>query len=111
MSTRGLRLVPLLLLALLLAVPAMGQELEATGGEFADPILLMAGEEPMGGKLIYPSPAMFDLDGDGALELYVGDLWGRVWTAERAPGDDPVAWTELVTLKLVDGQQLEFNNW
>ena len=109
--TLPLTLCPLLI-ALLAAPPLpSGQEKSiAEGPHFASPIRLTAGDESLGSTLPYPSPRLHDIDGDGAVEMVLGDLRGRVHVAERATGDDPMAWGELRPFKS-DKRLLKFNNW
>jgi len=78
---------------------------------FAEPVLLHEGDAPMGRGLLYPSPALFDVDADGTDELVMGDLVGKLWVSARVEGDDPTAWTEREPLKAADGNDLKFSNW
>jgi hypothetical protein len=71
----------------------------------------MAGSEIMGVDQLYPSPAFFDLDGDGTLEMIVGDLVGNLMVSRRVPGDERLAWTRGEGLKGADKQPLKFHNW
>ena len=85
-----------------------------TDGEvytFAAPVQLTAKGEPMGHTQLYPSPALFDLDGDGSAEMIVGDLIGNLMVHHRLPGDDPTAWSEAKPLEGADGKKLRFHNW
>ena len=75
---------------------------------FAEPIQVIAGDEAIGG--LYPSPTLFDIDGDGAAELVIGDLFGNIQYAERLSGDDLGAWGELKPFKTGE-RELKFNNW
>lgn len=101
-----------LLVALLVARPLPSDQdaAVAKGPHFAAPIRLTAGDEPLGTALPYPSPRLHDIDGDGDLEMVLGDLRGRVHVAERAAGDDPAAWGELRPFKSGE-RALKFNNW
>ena len=65
----------------------------------------------MGNTQLYPSPALFDLDGDGVLEMIVGDLFGNLMVSKRVPGDDRLAWTRAEPMEGADGKPLKFNNW
>ena len=78
---------------------------------FAAPLRLTAGGAPMGNDQLYPSPVLYDVDGDGALEMIVGDLRGNLVVSERLPSDDTTAWSEPEPLERADGKPLEFNNW
>ena len=77
---------------------------------FAAPIPIA---EPAAGpiaKLLYPTPVLQDVDGDGAVEMILGDLPGNLWVCERLDGDGPMDWSEPEPLS-VDGRPLKFNNW
>ena len=60
---------------------------------------------------LYPSPALYDLNGDGQNELIVGDLGGYLWKASRESGDISSGWGWAANIKTRDGQKLKFNNW
>ena len=82
-----------------------------TAATFGAPVRLMAGDAPMGKGRMFPSPALFDLDGDGIDELYLGDLVGKLTVCLRATGDGPHEWSEEKPLEGADGKALKFNNW
>ena len=75
---------------------------------------LMVGEEPLniGARQMYPSPAMFDVDGDGQNELIVGDIFGslNVYENENDGNGDPV-WSKFKPLKSADGEKIKVSNW
>ncbi|MCB9902853.1 MAG: hypothetical protein H6831_00435 [Planctomycetes bacterium] len=75
---------------------------------FAAPVRLMAGDVFLGAKRLYASPAVYDWNGDGRLDVVIGDLPGRVTVALR--GEDGKLAAEEAA-KLRDGQLLEFGNW
>lgn len=56
----------------------------------------------------YPSPVLYDLDGDGQSELIVGDLPGRMRYCEK--GETDLAWSKMKPMK-ADGEPLRLNNW
>lgn len=56
---------------------------------------------------MYPSPAVFDVDGDGVLDVVIGDLAGRVTWARRAGAGLEAE----QALKSADGKNLKFHNW
>ena len=91
----------------LLQEPALAPE----ASRFAAPVLLTGGDEPLGRGILYPSPALYDVDGDGARELVIGDLFGRVRVAEKLPGEDAFAWSAPEPLQAADGEDLKFSNW
>ena len=96
----------------LVAAPMLAIQSQSTPGRatFAKPVPLMDGKSVLGAELRYPSPALHDLDGDGKLELVVGDLTGRVHIASAAGGASETQWTELTPLQS-DSEDLKFNNW
>jgi hypothetical protein len=78
---------------------------------FAPPVRLMAGDEFLGGGRMFPSPVYHDVNGDGLLDIVVGDLPGRLTVALRRKGADPRAYEAETELKAADGKQLDFHNW
>ena len=101
----------MLVAALLAAFPALPtpQAPAPAPARFDAPIRLTAEGEPLGKSLLYPSPRLHDIDGDGAAELVVGDLRGRVMVAEKA-GDGLATWGALEPFR-TDGRDLKFHNW
>ncbi|MCP4708264.1 MAG: hypothetical protein GY869_06540 [Planctomycetes bacterium] len=97
-----------LLFSLLVASPVLGQ---GKVNVFADPVRVMAGNEPMGKGMIYPSPVLYDIDGDKQVELVVGDLFGYIHVGKKLAGDDPIAWSELKKLQSAEGKDIKFSNW
>lgn len=79
---------------------------------FEAPVQLKAGDTFIGHQLdnrdrLYPSPALFDITGDGKLEIVIGDLRGLLTYATRT--DD--GWAEEKPLMATDGKPLKFSNW
>ena len=96
------------LAAALTAASAAGQ----APAVFAAPVRLRAGDEFLGHGRLYPSPAVRDMDGDGLLDVVIGDLPGRVTVARRQQLDDgTLALQSEVPLKDRRGEALRFNNW
>jgi len=108
MVKRTMMLCVGLLLSMLILSPVLGQE---KASMFADPVRVMAGGEPMGKGMLYPSPVLYDIDGDKRVELVVGDLRGYIHVAKKLPGDNPAAWGELVKLQSTEGKDIKFSNW
>jgi len=75
---------------------------------FAAPVRLMAGDAFMGQGRLYPSPAVRDMNGDGFLDVVVGDLSGRV-TVAYGKSDGTFGPDE--NLLKADGKPLKFHNW
>jgi len=78
--------------------------------KFATPVKLTADDYDFA-KEIYPSPVIYDLDGDGKSELVIGDLRGYLQIANRTSVDDQSGWGPLTKMKAVDGTDLKFDNW
>jgi hypothetical protein len=78
---------------------------------FAAPVMVLAGERPMGARRLYPSPVLHDMNGDGRADLVLGDLWGRVTVSTRLDGDGPARFGPEEPLLARDGAQLDFQNW
>ena len=82
--------------------------------EFEAPVVLKAGDSVLNsnGKLRYPSPAIFDVDGDGKDELVIGTIFGELVACENEnnSGGEPV-WAEPIPIKSTDGKSLDLNNW
>ncbi|MAF65244.1 MAG: hypothetical protein CMJ84_06255 [Planctomycetes bacterium] len=97
---------------LLASLPAAGAQeaAPAPGASFLPPVRLMAGEEFLGAKRRYPSPALFDVDGDGHADLVVADLSGRPTVALGVAGE-PQGFGPETALRDADGEKLDFNNW
>lgn len=89
----------------LVALAAGTGEVPVTGS-FESPVELQTGARTFA-FMTYPSPAVFDLDGDGTDELYVGDLFGYVHAAER----DGAGWGKATKVKDAGGNDLKFDNW
>ncbi|HEX6813450.1 MAG TPA: hypothetical protein VF384_17660 [Planctomycetota bacterium] len=81
------------------------------GDTFAPPVRLKAGEKFVGEQRYFPSPVFHDMNGDGSLDIVVGDLVGKLTVALRRPGDGPIAFEAETTLKAADGKDLKFHNW
>ena len=99
----------------LCALAAAGALLHATTAaqapQFADPVRLQAGGELLGEGRLYPSPVYQDMNGDGLLDITVGDLIGEITVALRLPGDGPPRFGKEKKLEALDGKVLDFGNW
>lgn len=78
---------------------------------FADPVRLEAGGELLGEGRLFPSPVYQDMNGDGLLDITVGDLVGHITVALRLPGDGPPRFGKEKKLEALDGKVLDFGNW
>lgn len=76
--------------------------------DLAPPVRLKAGDAWLGGKQMYPSPALHDVDGDGRADVVIGDLFGKVTVAPRAKDGTLAA---QVAIERRDGEPLAFSNW
>jgi hypothetical protein len=63
-----------------IAALAMSAPAEEPKARFDVPVRLMTEGVPINEKeqLLYPSPVLIDIDGDGQVELVIGDLWGKL---------------------------------
>ncbi len=97
------RLLSALFLAGLLAAPVCAQaEL------FEAPVALTADGHSFS-SIIYPTPVLHDIDGDGTRELIVGDLIGKLYAHEPVEGA-ATAWGPAQPLE-AEGEPLTLNNW
>ena len=88
--------------------PAIGET------KFDDPIRLMVGNEPLNtsARQMYPSPAWYDVDNDGKIELVVGDISGAINVYENSnDGDGDPVWETHKPLKSTDGASIRVSNW
>ena len=93
---------------IVLSVPTAAQ---STGEIFAPPVQLKAGEKLLGSKRLFPSPVFHDVNGDGLVDIVVGDLRGVLTFAARQPGDGPATFAAEKDVPGADGKGLKFNNW
>jgi len=100
-----MRLLPLILVGLT-ATTALAQS-----PTFAAPVRLMAGDKLLGHNRLFPSPVFHDLNGDGRLDLVLGDLRGLITIALRNPGEGPATYAAETKLLGADGKDLDFANW
>ncbi len=86
-----------------------------TNKYFQAPVRLMVGDDPLNtkAKQMYPSPAMFDVDDDGQVELIVGDIFGtlNVYENENDSRDGDPVWSDHSPLKTADGKKIKVSNW
>lgn len=75
--------------------------------QFAAPVRLMAGEKLLGVDRLYPSPVAHDVDGDGTLDLVIGDLRGKITVALRTAS----GYAAEQPMLAADGKDLDFGNW
>jgi hypothetical protein len=97
----------------LLALAATGLASADETGEkirFAAPKRVVAGDAFLGEGRLYPSPVLHDADGDGLLDIVVGDLPGAVTFAPRVAGK-AVAFGAGKPFPDRDGKPLKFHNW
>ena len=102
---------PLYVLLLAGLVPGFAPRVAAQEGDlFAPPVRIQAGNAFAGYGRMYPSPAFHDVDGDGLLDVVIGDLPGRVTWARRLPGEG-LRFEAEQKLKTAGGDPLDFGNW
>jgi len=86
-----------------------------TTGQFEAPVMLRAGDKPFNDVdfMMFPSPAVFDIDQDDVDELVIGSLFGYIFVCEKSSIDlvgEPV-WAMPVQVNAADGKPLRLNNW
>lgn len=97
-----------------MTVTVMAANAQESTGQFEDPVFLQVGDAPMNedGSMMYPSPALMDVDNDGDNELVIGTIFGQVFACENTgeDGQDPV-WSAPTAVNTVNGEPLKLNNW
>lgn len=79
--------------------------------KFAPPVRFEHDGAFLGATRLYPSPVIHDVDGDGAGDLVLGDLWGRVTVSTRIATDATPHFGAEKPIPASDGSELKFNNW
>ena len=82
--------------------------------EFEEPVVLMLGSEVLNvdNAMMYPSPAIFDVDSDGKDELVIGTIFGEIFACENEADDaEQPVWKALATVNDSAGEPLSLNNW
>lgn len=97
------------LVAISVAATALAQSQPVA--TFAPPVRVMAGDVPLGQGRMFPSPMLFDVDGDGLRDIVVGDLPGRLTYALRKPGSGAPVFGKEQKMLGADGKQIDFHNW
>lgn len=82
---------------------------DAEAARFAPPVQLTAGGKNHTG-ILYPSPVMHDVDGDGAHELLIGEIFGTITISDRDAEGGVTAWAKANPMK-VGGEPIKLNNW
>ncbi len=75
---------------------------------FAGPVQLTTDGKPFTG-ILYPSPLVHDLDGDGRPEMMIGEIFGTI-TVARPTGKELGEFGALEPMKAA-GKPIKLNNW
>jgi len=79
---------------------------------FAEPVRLRAGDRWLGGDRLYPSPVLYDVDGDGVRDVVVADLPGKpTWARATRGPDGAISLAAEKPFLGRDERPLDFSNW
>ncbi|MDB2687430.1 protein-disulfide reductase DsbD N-terminal domain-containing protein [Mariniblastus sp.] len=80
---------------------------------FEAPVRLMSDGKPLEARDPFPSPAIYDIDGDGVNEMTVGGLRGNleVFEDSNKSGKGEPIWKSRGSLKDSDGNRIKLTNW
>ncbi len=84
--------------------------IQAQTPTFATPVRVRAGASFLGAGRMFPSPVFHDLDGDGLVDIVVGDLPGRLTVARRTAAV-PAQFAAETKVLGKDGEQVDLQNW
>ena len=79
------------------------------GGDFEAPVQITNAGKVFD-DMIFPTPILYDIDGDDERELVIGDLRGHIWICEAENTAAGIAWTEKKQVTS-EGKPLKLNNW
>jgi hypothetical protein len=91
------------------ALPAQAQSPKAL---FEPPVRLLSEGVPINQreKLLFPSPVLLDLNGDGHKVLVIGDLWGKLRVYQPTGKRGDLNWGKGTNLQ-AQGKDLVVPNW
>ncbi len=90
---------------------AVGAQAPASSAKFKAPVRIKAGADFLGHGRLYPSPGMYDVDGDQRPDIVIGDLFGRATFAPRTQGSGAPSYAAESNIKNDQGKLLKFHNW
>lgn len=103
------------LMVLTASAVGIGQQVETQNrsdeNTFAKPVRIMSGSKFMGEARLYPSPTFQDLNGDGKLDVVIGDLFGHITVAYRDAKAEGVKFGPKTKIMNDQGKALKFSNW
>lgn len=95
----------------LLAASTVGAQTQPVQPTFSPPVRLKAGDNFLGENRHFPSPVYHDLNGDGRVDIVVGDLIGHLTVAHRAADAASVLFAAEEKVLGADGEIVDLQNW
>jgi hypothetical protein len=94
-------------LAITSAATSVGR---ADDPQFEQPVEITAGGKTYV-QVLYPSPVLYDVNGDGKRDLIIGDLQGYLQFAERDSSGASTNWSTSKMMQDANGKDIKFSNW
>ena len=98
-------------LSLLASLPSTVEGQNSSQSGLQSPTRIRAGRAFLGEGRKYSSPTAYDINGDGKVDIFIGDLEGSMTLAKGAKKGKNVQFGKEKPAKNSQGGQLTFNNW
>ena len=89
---------------------SLGLSAQDAAAAFAKPVRIKIGADYLASQRQIPSPVFHDVDGDGRLDVVIGDLLGGVTVATQTAAAG-LLFANEVPLRTVKRKPLRFHNW